>query len=44
MKFAAISQSETFWELMGIILTLEGEARDAALARLQVPANPRPAA
>lgn len=44
MKFAAISHSEKFWEVMHACLTLEGAEREEALARLQVPANPMPAA
>lgn len=44
MKFAAISSSEKFWEVMYACLTLEGAERDKALESLQVPANPRPAA
>lgn len=43
MKFAAISSSEKFWEVMRACL-LEGEEREEALKRLQVPANPMPAA
>lgn len=43
MKFAAISNSEMFWEVMHACL-LEGAEREEALARLQVPANPMPAA
>jgi len=40
MNFAAISASEKFWEVMGVILTLEGEEREQALRRLQIPASP----
>lgn len=43
MKFAAISSSEKFWEVMHACL-LEGKEREEALKRLQVPANPMPAA
>ena len=44
MKFAAISNSEKFWEVIRISTTLTGEAREEALERLLVPANPIPAA
>ena len=44
MSFASISNSEKFWEIIHISITLTGEERDKALERLQVPANPRPAA
>ena len=44
MKFAAISNSEKFWEVIYASIALEGEERERALNRLQVPANPMPAA
>ncbi len=44
MKFAAISNSEKFWEIIRISTTLTGAEREEALERLQVPANPMPAA
>lgn len=44
MKFAAISSSEKFWEVIRISTTLTGVEREEALKRLQVPANPMPAA
>ncbi len=44
MKFASISNSEKFWEVIHASITLTGEAREEALKRLQVPANPMPAA
>ena len=44
MSFASISNSEKFWEIIHISITLTGEERDKALERLQVPAIPRPAA
>lgn len=40
MNFAAISASEKFWEVIYASVMLEGEEREQALARLQVPANP----
>lgn len=40
MKFAAISNSEKFWEVIYASMMLEGEEREKALNRLQVPANP----
>ena len=40
MNFAAISASEKFWEIIYASVMLEGEERDEALKRLQVPANP----
>lgn len=43
MKFAAISNSEMFWEVIYASVMLEGEEREKALNRLQVPANPIPA-
>ena len=44
MKFAAISNSEKFWEVIHASITLTGAEREEALERLQVPANPMPAA
>ena len=44
MNFAAISQSEKFWEVIYASVILEGEEREEALRRLQVPANPSAAA
>lgn len=44
MKFASISQSEKFWEVIYASIMLEGEEREEALRRLQVPANPSSAA
>ena len=43
MKFAAISNSEKFWEVIYASIMLEGEEREEALNRLQVPANPNAA-
>ena len=40
MNFAAISASEKFWEIIYASVMLEGEEREQALNRLQVPANP----
>ncbi len=40
MKFASISNSEKFWEVIYASVCLDGEAREEALKRLQVPANP----
>lgn len=40
MNFAAISSSEKFWEMIYASVVLEGEEREEALKRLQVPANP----
>ena len=40
MNFAAISASEKFWEIIYASVMLEGEEREEALKRLQVPANP----
>ena len=44
MNFAAISASEKFWEIIYASVMLEGEEREEALKRLQVPANPSAAA
>ena len=44
MKYASISNSEKFWEVIYASIMLEGEEREEALRRLQVPANPIPAA
>ena len=44
MKYASISNSEKFWEVIHASITLKGEARDEALKRLQVPVDPLPAA
>ena len=44
MKYAAISNSEKFWEVIYASIMLEGKEREDALNRLQVPANPMPAA
>ena len=40
MKFASISSSEKFWEVIYASVCLEGEEREEALKRLHVPANP----
>ena len=40
MKYASISSSEKFWEVIYASIMLEGEEREEALRRLQVPANP----
>lgn len=40
MKYNAISNSEKFWEVIYASIMLEGEEREEALRRLQVPANP----
>ena len=40
MKYNAISSSEKFWEVIYASIMLEGEEREEALKRLQVPANP----
>ena len=40
MKYAAISNSEKFWEVIYASTMLEGKEREDALKRLQVPANP----
>jgi len=40
VKFASISSSEKFWEVIYASVCLEGEEREEALKRLQVPANP----
>ena len=40
MQFAAISNSEKFWEVIYASIMLEGEEREKALNSLQVPANP----
>lgn len=40
MKYNAISSSEKFWEVIYASIMLEGEEREEALRRLQVPANP----
>lgn len=40
MKFASISSSEKFWEIIYASVCLEGAEREEALKRLQVPANP----
>ena len=40
MKFAAISNSEMFWEVIYASTMLEGEEREKALNRLQVPTAP----
>ena len=40
MKYNAISNSEKFWEVIYASIMLEGEEREEALKRLQVPANP----
>ena len=44
MKFASISNSEKCWEVIYASVCLEGEEREEALRRLQVPAEPMPAA
>ena len=44
MKFASISASEKFWEVIHASITLTGEEREEALKRLQVPVSPMPAA
>ena len=44
MKFDSISASEKFWEIIHASITLTGEEREEALKRLQVPAEPLPAA
>ena len=44
MKYAAISNSEKFWEVIYASIMLEGQEREDALKRLQVPANPNAAA
>ena len=40
MKFAAISNSEMFWKVIYASTMLEGEEREEALNRLQVPTGP----
>ena len=40
VKFASISSSEKFWEIIYASVCLEGAEREEALKRLQVPANP----
>ena len=40
MKYNAISNSEKFWEVIYASIMLEGQEREEALKRLQVPANP----
>ena len=40
MNFAAISASEKFWEVIYASVMLEGEEREQALARLQIPTTP----
>lgn len=44
MKYASISNSEKFWEVIHASITLKGAEREEALKRLQVPAGPLPAA
>ena len=44
MKYASISNSEKFWEVIYASIMLEGKEREDALNRLQVPANPSAAA
>ena len=44
MKYAAISNSEKFWEVIYASIMLEGKEREDALNRLQVPAHPSAAA
>ena len=47
VKYASISNSEKFWEVIHASITLKGEAREEALAKvinLQVPVDPLPAA
>ena len=44
MKYASISNSEKFWEVIYASIMLTGEEREQALQRLQVPANPNAAA
>lgn len=44
MKYASISSSEKFWEVIYASIMLEGKEREDALNRLQVPANPNTAA
>ena len=44
MKYASISNSEKFWEVIYASIMLEGKEREDALKRLQVPANPNAAA
>ena len=39
MKYASISNSEKFWEVIYASIMLEGKEREDALHRLQVPAN-----
>ena len=39
MKYASISNSEKFWEVIYASIMLTGEEREKALERLQVPAN-----
>lgn len=39
MKYASISNSEKFWEVIYASIMLEGQEREDALNRLQVPAN-----
>ena len=39
MKYASISNSEKFWEVIYASIMLEGKVRVDALNRLQVPAN-----
>ena len=47
MKYASISNSEKFWEVIHASITLKGAEREEALAKminLQAPADPLPAA
>ena len=44
MKYASISNSEKFWEVIYASIMLEGKEREDALNSLQVPANPSAAA
>ena len=44
MKYASISNSEKFWEVIYASIMLEGKEREDALNRLQVPANQSAAA
>ena len=39
MKYASISNSEKFWEVIYASIMLTGEEREKALESLQVPAN-----
>lgn len=44
MGFVDISMSEKVWEVLYASTMLTGEEREAALRRLNIPTDPRPAA